>query len=118
LFRIGDCTVHDFVEPVATSGDDVDETKARSGRVFSLRMPCGRRILRNRFDGGFCQGIDSPDARMPVIGGAVVVFNEPVCSSNVRDQCNATTGYSPLSRGSPSLIAITLVLVMPWSWIG
>jgi hypothetical protein len=38
-----------------------------------------------------------PDARMPVIGGAVVMFNEPMCS-NVRDQCDATTSYSPLSH--------------------
>ena len=31
----------------------------RSGRMFSRSAPVGRRIFRNRFDSGFCQGIDN-----------------------------------------------------------
>jgi hypothetical protein len=31
---------------------------ARSGRISPWTAPCGIRIFRNRFDGGFCQGIE------------------------------------------------------------
>jgi hypothetical protein len=31
---------------------------AHSGRMVSRTVPCGGRILRNRLEGGFCQGTD------------------------------------------------------------
>src|ERR1039457_327290 len=31
----------------------------RVGRASFLGMPCGRRICRDRLDGGFCHGIES-----------------------------------------------------------
>jgi hypothetical protein len=61
LRGVSDCAGYDLVEPSAAARDGVDQTKASLGAVgpdLFPDCPCGMRIFRNRFDGGFCQGID------------------------------------------------------------
>src|SRR5215831_11656672 len=59
---------------------------ARSGRISSRTAPCGIRIFRNRFDGGFCQGIDNVTNSADRSVGFSEMTSWVLCTS-MRDEC-------------------------------
>jgi hypothetical protein len=69
---------------------------AQSGRMSSRKTPCGIRISRNRFDGGFCQGID-----------------------NVADSADRSIGFSAMTSradfDTPNQACNDIVVEFDWS---
>jgi len=72
----------------------------RSGRMFSRSAPVGKRIFRNRFDGGFCQGIDNVAASIDRSAGISDMTSWVRCTS-IRETSDDRAWWSNLIGSSP-----------------